>query len=77
MDLKENSIYKVNVFMDHLAENGLPHTKPTIIRYEKDGIIPEARRTENNDPQTKGERLYTAREIMENTRLIKNYKEGN
>lgn len=56
----------------YLKKQGLPHSHPTIIRYEKAGIIPSPR----NQIQTQKSRVYTWEEILEIGKILKDKIRG-
>lgn len=56
--------------MEALAKEKLPHTKPTLITYEKKGIIPIPERIEYGN---KKHRVYTEEQIRVSVENVKKY----
>lgn len=65
MELEDNKLYLKKTLLAHLKLNGLPHSYPTLLKYERSGEIPSPRNTINSW------RAYTGIEIKEITEIFR------
>lgn len=61
MEIDENRFYYKRDLIAYLKSQDLPHSQPTIIKYEKLGIIPSPR----NSSSSNNWRLYTGKELKD------------
>lgn len=61
MELQSDRLYYKNDLQKYLKSKGLPFSYPTILRYERLGLIPSPRRAV--DDFTRKWRIYTGDEI--------------
>jgi len=70
MDLIDDKLYFKKDLQVHLKMLGLPYSYPTILSYERKGLIPSPRR--NIESFKTKWRVYTGKEIKEIGESIKN-----
>lgn len=64
MDIKDDKVYYKGDLLAYLKSKGLPASYPTLLKYEKEGILPPPRKEKvGNFP--KKWRVYTGREMKE------------
>lgn len=61
MELQSDRLYYKNDLQKYLKSRGLPYSYPTILRYERLGVIPSPRR--KVDDFTRKWRVYTGDDI--------------
>ena len=68
--IEDDKIYLKRDLIAHLRSLGLPCSHPTIVKYEKLGIIPSPRRKINRDDQPDW-RIYTGKELKEIGKILR------
>jgi hypothetical protein len=71
MKLENDKFYLKKDLLAYLKECGLPHTYPTLLSYEKKGIVPSPRR--KIEGFKVAWRMYTGAEIKEIANILKEY----
>ena len=69
-----DKLYRRPALEKYLEENGLPHSHPTIIKYEKRGIIPSPR--QQFDDTKYPPRAYTWDEIVQIGEILRSKIKG-
>jgi hypothetical protein len=69
-----NTVYLKKHLLEALSKEGLPYSYSTLLKYERQGIIPKAKQTltYNNSEW----RTYTEREVKKIIKLIRKYRKG-
>ena len=70
----KKTTYTINSFLNALKKAGLPYSKPSIMSYEKKGIISFA--DEIRIVGKRKHRIYTALGIKKRIQQIRKYKKG-
>ena len=65
-------LFTISALQKALKAAGLPNTKPTIMRYEKLGVIKKSKTT-IHEPGTNQTRFFTQSEIDRAVVAVKNY----
>jgi hypothetical protein len=68
---EDNKLYFKKDLLTYLEQQGLPHTKPTLLRYERLGIIPSPRR--RIEGFERAWRVYTGLQIKEISNILKEH----
>ena len=71
MKLEKYQLYFSKTLLDYLKSKNLPHSKPSLIRYENEGII-QSPRTQVGSGKYSW-RVYTGEEIEQIAEDLKNY----
>lgn len=74
MELQSDRLYYKSDLQKYLKSRGLPFSYPTILRYERLGVIPSPRR--KVDDFTKQWRVYTGDEIKVIANILSERDEG-
>ncbi len=69
-EVNMNGSYSTKAVLAELKKRGLPHTYMTLFTYEKQGIIPEPRRTEGSNT-----RFYTKEDMEKLIQTIQKHKD--
>jgi len=76
-EIQDNKLYFRSDLEAYLKDQGLPSTRPTIVRYEKLGIIPSPRsHIATMKKGKKGWRVYYGSEIKEIAEILKSKMKG-
>lgn len=74
IEIEGKTYYFFKALREYLGGYGLPNARPTLVNYEKEGIIPGPDKRMNVKGREYGYRLYTKKRMIEIRRKIERYK---